>query len=533
MTTIRRVYLYLASFIGMSVTLAGVFLLIGLLVDRGFDAFRGFSISSSAPALALIVAGGVTWRFYWRVVQREASAAPDERASGTRKLYLYATMTIGLLAALIVAQQVLGEFLVRLLDAGLNGYKPWTPVLSAAVLAGVWWGHRRIADADQAAAADGARGGDLRRGYWFALALFGAFGAANGAAAFVAGLLSHLGGRAPFPPGFGDFNFGGASWIQTLIPPLAQAAASAIAIWMFWLPSQKAAASGDEAERSSRGRSLLIHLVVFAATVWALNGAQSALADVLNRLLSGFPADPLALTINGPLSLLIVGGLLLWYFFRQVRPTLVMPRLSEYLVAGVAFFIALIAAQQLVAVLFQVLGGQGPRIEALIPMVLPGLLVGGGVWRWRWQRLEAEASGAEGGAARSDVWRKVYLYFYHLVGLVMILIGGAALLQTIIAGLLGQPAPGNALTSQSTPLALLLAGSGVLIYMMQIVASDARLGALPVEDVMRQTLGDGVPTWAIAALVTFVISPLFTIVTLAILGPAIGNIFSNIVRGLD
>ena len=44
MTTVRRLFLYLASFIGMVVALAGSFMLIGFIVERGFDAFRDFLI---------------------------------------------------------------------------------------------------------------------------------------------------------------------------------------------------------------------------------------------------------------------------------------------------------------------------------------------------------------------------------------------------------------------------------------------------------------------------------------------------------
>jgi len=535
MTTIRRLFLYLAAFIGMAVTLAGVFLLIGLIVDQGFDAFRGFSISGSATAMALIVAGGLTWRFYWQTAQREASAVLDERAAGMRKLYLYGTLTLSLLIALILAQQVLGELLVRVFDVGLNGYKPWTPILVAAALVGVWWWHRRIADGEQAAGADGARGGDLRRGYWFVLGYFGIISAASALINFLAGLLSHLGGRAPFTLGSAFDFLGGGTWMQTLFPPLAQIVVAAVAIWLFWLPSQKAAAAGDEVERSSRARSWLIHLVVFSATVWALGGAQGVLTDVLNRLLLGFPRDLLVLTINGPLALLVVGGALLYYFFRFVRPTLASVRLSEYILAGVALFIAVVGTVQLIGVLFQVLGGQGPRIEDVVASILPPLLVGGVVWRWRWRGLEAEASGADAGA-RSSLWRKVYLYFFQLVGLALILVGAVTILQAIIAALLGRPlvtAGGNALLVLSMPLAFLLVGSGLLIYMMQIAASDSRLGALSVQEVMAHTLGDSAPTWAIAAVAAFVVGPFFLIVLLALLGPTIGNIFNNIISSIQ
>jgi len=281
MTTIRRLYLYLASFIGMAVALAGASILIRLVVDWGFDAFRGFFITSSAPALALLVAGGVSWSFYWRVAQREAISAPEERASGTRKLYLYGTLTLSLLGALILLQQALTDLLVRLLGQGFSSVdKPWTPFLIAAVLGAAWRWHRQIADAERTAGADGVRGGDLRRAYWFALAVYGVAAAAGGLMTFISGMIWRLEDRAPQPFGF----FGSAPWIPILVPPLMQVLVAGFAIWMFWLPLQKAAASGDEAERSSRLRSLLIHLFVFSAAVWALGGAQEVLGDVLQAV---------------------------------------------------------------------------------------------------------------------------------------------------------------------------------------------------------------------------------------------------------
>lgn len=532
MTTIRRVYLYLDSFIGMSVTLAGAFILIALIVDQGFDAFRGNFIGASSGALALIIVGGAAWRFYWQTVRREAGSAADERASGTRKLYLFGTMTLALLGMLALAQRVLSEFFVRLLDTGLNGYKPWTPLIIAVLLGLIWRWHSQAAEADRAAGADGTRGGDLRRGYWFVLAAYAIFTAAAGLIAFIAGLLSHLGGEPPF-----SFGILSQSWIQTLFPPLMQIVVSGVAIGLFWLPSQRRAAAGDETERASLARQWLVHIVVFAATVWVLSGALGVLTDILSRLLMG-PVDRLlVLTINGPLASLVVGGLLLLYFFRTVRPTLPSPRLSEYLLAGVALFVGVLGVQQLVTTLFRVLGGQGPSIESIITFTLPPLLVGLAVWRWRWSAIEKDAAGEDGSAARSYLWRKVYLYFYHLTSLVMILTGAVIILGLIIGAILGQPLTrpfdGNVFSILADPLSLLLVGSGLLIYMMQVVSSDGRLGALSVEEVMRRTLGDSLPTWVIAAVVVLVMWPILQVLLLSLAGPIIGNIFSSIVSGLD
>lgn len=523
MTTVRRAYLYLASFIGLSVTLAGIFFLITLLVEQGFDAFREGRISSGSLALALAIAGGVTWRFYWRTTQRESNALLEERAAGMRKLYLYATMSVSLLAALSLLQQILSELLVRLLVVGLLGYKPWAPLLSAAILAGVWLWHRRIADAEKAAGAEGVRGGDLQRGYWFALAFFGAAGVAEGASALIANFLEQIGGA---PPSFAPLVSLSLPWLQALIPPLAQLLVAGIAVWMFWLPSQRAAVAGDEIERASRMRSVLIHLVVLWAALWTLGGAISLLTQLLGRALQVLPGGPFLSQVRAPLSQFGVGGLLLLYFAQQVRRTLPTPRLSEYLIAGAAFFLGTTGTVQFVAALVRTLGGRGDRIEAIISTVLPGLIIGWLVWRWRWRVLDAETSGPNGTEARSYLWRKVYLYFYQLAGLALTLVGGVNLLQQIITAILGQPAGSNALTAMSDPLAALLVGGGVMIYKMQIAASDTRLGALSLEDTMRQTLGDSTPTWAIAAAIGVVIVPIIIIV---LLGVSLGGLLGNII----
>ena len=526
MTTIRRLYLYLASFIGMSVALAGASFLIRLMVEWGFDAFRGSLITSSALAAALLVAGGVTWSSYWRIAQREASSAPDERASGTRKLYLYGTLTLSLLGALILLQQALADLLVRLLDQGFSSVdKPWTPFLIAAVLGAAWRWHKQIADAERTAGADGVRGGDLRRAYWFALAAYGVAAAAGGLMAFISGMIWRLEDRMPQPFGF----FGSAPWVHILAPPLMQVLVAGLAIWMFWLPSQKAAASADEGERSSRLRSLLIHLFVFSAAVWALGGAQDALGDVIERLLLGARGAPLVPAIAAPLASLTVGGLLIWYFFAQVRATLTSARSADYILTGVGLAVAGYGLQQAVAALLRVPGGRGAPIETLIPAVLPPLLIGGAMWRWRWMRLEAELSSADGVSARNDLWRKAYLYVFQLAGLAMILAGAVAILTRVIAALLGQPfmlSPADSvMMALSDPLSLLLVGSGLMIYMMRLVARDHQLGALSAEEAMQRTLGGAAPTWAIAAVAVVVLAPLLAVAVTALLGPAFGDLF--------
>lgn len=527
MTTIRRVYWHLAAFVGLVMAVIGLSVLIGLMVDQGFDAFRDFMISASAPAVALIIVGGAAWRICWRHCEREAIAAPDERACGTRQLYLYGVMTLSLLAALIVAQQWLSDLLTRLLITGWDGYKPWTPLLIAALLIAVWRRHEWIARLDQSATADGPRGGDLRRGYWFSIAAFGLVMTIGALMAFVSTVFSWLG-----DPG----STRGLSWGYILIPPLTQAIVGWIALGLTWRPAQIAAAAGDEVERSSRLRSILIHFTILGAAILVLGGAQLLLTDILGRLLRGESRGLLVLSANGPLTSLIVGGLIGWYFFKKVRATLPNPRLSEYIIAGVAFFIGVTGVAWLLNATLQLLGGRGARIEDWIANAGP-LLAIGAIWYWRWSLLQQAVAMATTPEPRHGVWRKVYLYLFQFGGLTLVLIGAVIVLQSLLASLLGQRSFGgyesaNVLYQLAGPLTALIVGCGLMWVLGRVTADDARLSGLTTDELLRQTLGDQTPTWALLLFGYLVIAPLWVIVILALLGPAIGNVFSNIYGGL-
>lgn len=528
MTTVQRVFLYLASFIGLSLAVVGIMTLIEVLVREGFDAFNGFSASSNAGTLTILIIGAVTWRYFWWSVQNEASGSEAQQAAGMRKLYLYGVMTIALLGTLILIQTILSGFVFQLFSGDLSRFAPWTEVLSTLLLFTVWRYHKDIADDERSAETDNVRGSDLQRTYWFALVFFGVSGVISGLNDFFEGLISHLGGRAP---GFGFL--GETPWLQSLLTPVVGLVVAGIAIRLFWLPSQQAAESGDETERSSRLRSLLIHVTVLAVVVSVLGSIQEILSDLLGRLLSGFPSGLFVLSVANALAALIVGGLLVWYFITHVRDTLSSSRLSDYIVSGVAYVILVSTFINILTAIFLGLGGESPRdFTPLIVQIVPPLLVGGVVWRWRWKVLEDEAGGGDSADARLYLWRSVYLYLYQFIGLVLALVGGVTILQTILTGIFGQPVFDNLFIILASPLAMLIVGLGMYIYAGRTITSDRVVLALPAEEVMKQTLGDSVPSWAIASVLMFLVVPVLLIGGLAALGPVIGSIFEGITQGL-
>jgi hypothetical protein len=167
----------------------------------------------------------------------------------------------------------------------------------------------------------------------------------------------------------------------------------------------------------------------------------------------------------------------------------------------VAFFIALAGVLDLITSLFFILGGSAPgNFASLLVRIAPPLLVGG-VWRWRWMVLEQDAR-AGGNEARLYVWRSVYLYAYQFIGVAFTLVGVTSILRAIIIALLGQPLTGNVFLAMAMPLAQLLVGLGLIIYMGRTLGSDRMVMSLSLDEIMQHTIGDALPTWAIGAAVS-------------------------------
>jgi len=146
-------------------------------------------------------------------------------------------------------------------------------------------------------------------------------------------------------------------------------------------------------------------------------------------LLRGESRGLLVSSANGPLTSLIVGGLIGWYFFKKVRATLPNPRLSEYIIAGVAFVIGVTGVAWLLNATLQLLGGRGAPIEDWIANAGPLLYDR----RHLVLALVAVAAGSDDGddpEPRHDVWRKVYLYLFQFGGLTLVLIGAVIVLQS-------------------------------------------------------------------------------------------------------
>jgi hypothetical protein len=117
---LRRVYFYILSALGLTVTFIGLAMLLSFVVDM---LLVGFFWSSGVPerltaSLTLLIVGLPLWLLTWRPMQAEALASGDAgdhaRRSITRKIYLYLALFTGVIGGMITAVILLNTLLSAL-----------------------------------------------------------------------------------------------------------------------------------------------------------------------------------------------------------------------------------------------------------------------------------------------------------------------------------------------------------------------------------------------------------------------------------
>lgn len=118
---LRRVYFYILSALGLTVTFIGLASLLSFMVDmivvRSF--WSDQALRQLTTCLTLLIIGLPLWLLTWRPMQAEALASGDAgdhaRRSITRKIYLYLALFAGVIGGMITAVGLLNVLLQALL----------------------------------------------------------------------------------------------------------------------------------------------------------------------------------------------------------------------------------------------------------------------------------------------------------------------------------------------------------------------------------------------------------------------------------
>ncbi len=123
----RRVYSYILSALGLTVTFIGLAMLLSFVVDMAFVrvSWGGQILGQLTAALSTLGVGLPLWVLVWRPMQAEALARGDAgdhaRRSITRKIYLYLALFAGVIGGMITAVILLNTLLQALFGGDTSG----------------------------------------------------------------------------------------------------------------------------------------------------------------------------------------------------------------------------------------------------------------------------------------------------------------------------------------------------------------------------------------------------------------------------
>lgn len=148
-STVRRLYYYLVSAVGLVLVWVGAVQLLNALIDAllrpSSDVFRNIWHDPLATGVSLLVVAAPVWALHWRAVQRVArsadSAGASERSSLIRRIFLYGFALASALFVLFELSQVVYRLLLWVLGdtAGALSTLSLADELANAAVAAVLW----------------------------------------------------------------------------------------------------------------------------------------------------------------------------------------------------------------------------------------------------------------------------------------------------------------------------------------------------------------------------------------------------------
>ena len=319
---IRRLYLYLASALGIAMLAGGAGFLLHVFLLEGYSAaFEASVIGSGSEglwretarsALSVAVVGGAIWWVHWTVF------ASTDRGSALRWIYLFvAGIGGGVITALVGFGIVLDTLLTWILGASgepAGSHFRAAPDGLAALAVGVamWVYFRRRMTYESA----GHEADHVARTYDLLIAAIGLFALAIASVSVLDMFLKLIAEVSPVVVG------GDVDWRVQLSSTLTTLAIGAPAWWIHWRRIQSAASADPEVERTALPRKLFILGVLCLGLLALVGGATSTLfiflRDVLDADLSANTIRDLSTGLAVTLTALFVIPYH-WVIYRQDR----------------------------------------------------------------------------------------------------------------------------------------------------------------------------------------------------------------------
>lgn len=477
MQTIRRLYVYLVSFISLEVVVWG---LIGLVRSMFGGDLIGSGVSQLASALSLIVVGVPVFLLHWWLAQRTIGDE-EERFSRLRAVFLY----VALLATLVpmvqnilalLNQAWLGIFDLPERMAFIGQGQSWIDNLIALVMNGIIAAYLiSVVRKDWAASPQGDAFAETRRLFRYIWVIYGlamVVGGVQQVLHYILNIAETVGGG----PGANLAN--GLALLIVGVP-----------LWTYaWRYIQQTLTDQDE------NRSTLRLVVLYALSLIGVGGVlvpAGLVLDVVFRTLLGeamtfvkFLAE-----ISDPLSVAIpLGGVWAYYGRTLTMEVAERPdtprraglrRLYYYILAFMGLIASFLGLNTLLSFIFDSLLQEtvwGDTLRSRLSGALSTMVVGIPLWVFTWRPMVIEASqwGESGDHARRSLVRKVYLYLALFTGVLGVMGSAGSLSFQLLSKLLGDP-PDNFERASWMLSGLLVLFTALLVYHWITLRADSRL----------------------------------------------------------
>ena len=319
---IRRLYLYLASALGIAMLAGGAGFLLHVFLLEGYSAaFEASVIGSGSEglwretarsALSVAVVGGAIWWVHWTVF------ASTDRGSALRWIYLFvAGIGGGVITALVGFGIALDTLLTWILGASTDpagSHFRAAPDGLAALAVGVamWVYFRRRMTYESA----GHEADHVARTYDLLIAAIGLFALAIASVSVLDMFLKLIAEVSPVVVG------GDVDWRVQLSSTLTTLAIGAPAWWTHWRRIQSAASADPEVERTALPRKLFVLGVLCLGLLALVGGATSTLFIFLRDLLDADLSANTLLDLSTGLAVFLTALFVIpyhWVIYRQDR----------------------------------------------------------------------------------------------------------------------------------------------------------------------------------------------------------------------
>ncbi|MDA0676813.1 MAG: DUF5671 domain-containing protein [Chloroflexi bacterium] len=468
--TAKQAFFYLFAFAALMVAAAGASVLVSYIVDslRGGQLVKP-SVNQLALGLALIIVGTPAWLLAWRRIVRTVEQDPSEKLDVIRGFYMYVIEAVSL--GFLIGG-LFSLILVLLQDESLGGTSIAFPVVWGPLWAYHWWVESRLSPEERAAT-------PFRAFYVYGATAVTFSMLLSGSGTIISRLLD----EAYSSLLLSDALVKSSLWGSEIKSGIALVLIGGTALWWHFF-------RGSATDIRSTGRQVYTYLYgILFGVVTVVVTVSIALVVFLQWALSTPnmpPAGEHFRVITGLIPAALAGGVL-WSFHngvlhREAFATSARSarRVYDYLVAGLSlatlgagflFLINLFISATVRDAQNYIVDRSG--WQGQLAIVLPLLVVGGGIWAYYWRNIQ-KAAALDPDEVESTS-RRLYIYSVFAIAALATLGSLSAALYMFLQDLLDSSLAASTLRDAQWAIAVLLTAGVISGYFWSVIREDRKV----------------------------------------------------------